>query len=486
MATHGVNTFEQPTELIAPIESESAIQVAIGTAPVNMVKNPNVNEPILTNSYPETVEKLGWSEDFASYTLCQVISASYQVFNVKPVVFINVLDPAVHKQDVAEELHPITNKQVKIPVFGILLDSIVIKSQDAATTYEAETDYIAAFDDSGHVVVSIIDGGAIPAGETQLTIGYSKLDPSAVTEADIIGGYNAATGKYKGIECISRVYPKLNIIPNILLAPGWSHKPAVAMALNGKAEFLNGGLNSVVYVDIDSSETAAPTYDKVKAWKDQNSYTSMWMYPLWPKAVIGEKTYYMSALAAALTAQTDAANAGVPSRSPSNKGLRITGLANEAGEEVTLDQTQANFVNSGGVTTALNIGGWKLWGNYTAAYPENTDPKDFWLNFRRLFAWDRNNTILTIAGSVDELISLRLIQTVINTKNLQGNGYVASGNLAAYRCSYNPDTNPITSIISGEVEFDVAMSPYPPAQTINFQYRFDPYALRDALNGGGA
>ena len=58
MATHGVYTFEQPTELIAPIESESAIQVAIGTAPVNIMKNPSVNEPILTNSYPEAVEKL--------------------------------------------------------------------------------------------------------------------------------------------------------------------------------------------------------------------------------------------------------------------------------------------------------------------------------------------------------------------------------------------------------------------------------------------
>lgn len=489
--THGVIVNEVPTTLLAPIQSDSAIQVAVGTAPVNLATTPSVNVPVLANSYAEAVEKLGWSEDFESYSLCQVMSASFQVFNVKPVVFINVLDPAAHKETVADAQFAVTGGQVLIAteetgVHGVLLNSIVVKSQDGTTTYEQGADYIAAFDDYGFVVVSIVAGGSIPAGVAQLTIGYDKLDPSAVTVTDILGGYNAATGVYRGIECISQVYPRLGILPCILTAPGWSHNPEVAMALVGKTENLNGSFKCVTYVDIDSSASAAPTYDTVKAWKDDNSYTDRWMYPLWPKAVIGERVYYLSALAAALTAQTDASNAGVPSLSPSNKGLRITGLINEAGEEVNLDQTQANFVNGGGVTTAVNIGGWKLWGNYTGAYPENTDPKDFWLNFRRLFAWDANNTVLTFIGSVDQPISQRLIQTIVDTKNLQGNGYVAAGNLAAYRCEYVPDENPLTDIISGTIRFHLYLSPYPPAQTIVFTQEFDPYALEAALSGGGA
>jgi phage tail sheath protein FI len=256
------------------------------------------------------------------------------------------------------------------------------------------------------------------------------------------------------------------------------------MALLGKTENLNGSFKCVAYVDIDSSEDAAPTYDIVKAWKDANSYTDKWMYPLWPKAVIADRVYYLSALAAALTAQTDSGNNGVPALSPSNKGLRITGLVNEAGDEVTLDQTQANLVNDAGVATAVNIGGWKLWGNKTGAYPENRDPKDFWLNYRRLFAWDSNNTVLTFIGSIDQPISERLKQTVANTKNIQGNGYVAAGNLAAYRCDYIPDENPITDIISGIVKFHLSISPYPPAETIIFTQEFDPAALDAALNGG--
>lgn len=495
MATHGVIVNEIPTTLLAPIQSDSAIQVAVGTAPVNLAASPGVNVPVLTNSYAEAVTKLGWSEDFESYTLCQVMSASFQVFNVKPVVFINVLDPAIHREVVAEAEYPVTSRQVLIAaeqnetrkgVPGILLDTIVVKSKDSAATYEPGTDYVAAFNDDGFTVVSIVESGNIPTSITHLSIGYSKIDPFAVTESDILGGYNAATGKYKGIECISQVYPRLGILPGILTAPGWSHNPAVAMALLGKTENLNGSFKCVTYVDIDSSAAGAPTYDKVKAWKDENSYTDKQMYPLWPKAVIGGRTYYLSALAAALTAQTDVANAGVPALSPSNKGLRITGIVNETGDEVCLDQTQANFVNSGGVATAVNIGGWKLWGNYTAAYPENTDPKDFWLNMRRLFAWDANGTVQSLTGSVDDPISQRLIQTVVNTKNLQGNGYVAAGHLGAYRCEYVPDENPLTDIIAGTVRFHLYLSPYPPAQTIVFTQEFDPYALEASLNGGGA
>lgn len=492
--THGVIVNETPTALAAPVSSESAVQVAVGTAPVNLVQSPAVNQPVLANSYAEAVTKLGWSEDFKSYTLCQAISASFQVFNVKPVVFINVLDPAIHRVEVPAISMPVLNKQIVISedvdeapksVFGVLLDTVSVKGYDGAD-YLLNTDYVAAFDDNGFAVVNIVASGSIPADTATLKIGYSKLDPSAVTEADIIGGYNAATGAYKGIECITQVYPKLSVTACILTAPGWSQIPSVAMALLGKCENLNGMSKCVTYVDVDSSADAAPTYDKVKAWKDKNSYTDRWMYPLWPKGVVGKRTYYLSALVAALTAQTDTANGGVPALSPSNKGLRITGLVNEAGAEVNLDLDQANFVNSGGVATAVNIGGWKLWGNYTGAYPENTDPKDFWLNYRRLFAWDSNNTVLSIIGSIDQPISQRLITTIMDTKNLQGNGLVAAGYLAAYRCEYLPDENPITGFVSGTIRFHLYLSPYPPAQTIMFTQEFDTAALEAALNGGGS
>ena len=65
------------------------------------------------------------------------------------------------------------------------------------------------------------------------------------------------------------------------------------------------------------------------------------------------------------------------------------------GEEVLLDQVQGNAVNSFGVTTAINVNGWRTWGNNSAIYPASTDPKDRWFCCRRFFSWWGNSFILT-------------------------------------------------------------------------------------------
>lgn len=48
-----------------------------------------------------------------------------------------------------------------------------------------------------------------------------------------------------------------------------------------------------------------------------------------------------------------------------------------------LDQDQANTLNSWGIATFLNMDGWRLWGNRTAAYPGKTATKDSFFACRR-------------------------------------------------------------------------------------------------------
>lgn len=61
---HGVYVSEQETSLIAPIVGTAGLQVIIGTAPVNMLVNPEeaVNKPLLVYSYKEAVMSVGYSE----------------------------------------------------------------------------------------------------------------------------------------------------------------------------------------------------------------------------------------------------------------------------------------------------------------------------------------------------------------------------------------------------------------------------------------
>ena len=50
---HGVYTSEVETSLTAPIVGTAGLQVIVGTAPVNMLKDPAaaVNVPLLVNNY---------------------------------------------------------------------------------------------------------------------------------------------------------------------------------------------------------------------------------------------------------------------------------------------------------------------------------------------------------------------------------------------------------------------------------------------------
>ena len=78
---HGVYVSENATSLTAPVTGNAGLQVVVGTAPVNTVANPAaaVNVPVLVNSYAEAVAAVGYSDDFNSYTMCQAISAAFQV-----------------------------------------------------------------------------------------------------------------------------------------------------------------------------------------------------------------------------------------------------------------------------------------------------------------------------------------------------------------------------------------------------------------------
>lgn len=68
--------------------TEYAAQVIFGTAPVNLAEYPEkaVNTPIMANSFEEAKAALGYSEDWKNYTLCQSMDASYNLFQVSPVI----------------------------------------------------------------------------------------------------------------------------------------------------------------------------------------------------------------------------------------------------------------------------------------------------------------------------------------------------------------------------------------------------------------
>ena len=303
-------------------------------------------------------------------------------------------------------------------------------------------------------------------------------------DAKKVPGVDASTGKETGLELIRQIYPTLGMVPGLILAPGWSHTPTVAAALQAKTENINGNFNCSCLLDISADSDGAVVYTSVKGAKEALGASSPHAAALWPMVAVGEKKYYFSAMFAALTAYTDANNADVPYESPSNKDLRITATVLKDGTTVALDQQQADDVlNANGVITAVNADGFKSWGNNTAAYPSTTDPKDRWWAVRRFFDWDGNNFIRTYFQKVDKPGNKRLIQSIVDSQNIIGNGYVARDYCAGYRVEFRSDENPVTNLLAGHLTTHTYMAPYIPAEYIENVREYDVDALESAIGG---
>ena len=471
MYRHGIYVSEQETSMIAPLNGTAGLQVVIGTAPVHLLADPAaaINKPLLVYSKAEAIAAVGYSEDFASFTLCEAISASFAVVNVAPLVLINVLDPAKHSAEMEEKTVQINSGVAVVEETGVLLNTMVVKNGEETLT--AEEDYTAVYNADGTVSIVLIEGGKAD-GATNLTVSGKKVDASKVTAADIVGGVDAATGAETGLEVVRQVYPKLGMTPGILTAPRFSANATVSAALQAKTKEINGVFKCVCIADVDSGADGARKYADVKEQKERQALTDPNAYGVWGYGKVGDVMYSGSALASALTAYTDAASDDIPSN-PSNKTIAISAMCLADGTEVLLDQDQANVVNSYGVATWLNMNGFRLWGNRTCAYPGNTDPKDSFFSCRRYMSWRANSFILTYFQKVDNPLTRRQIQTILKSEQIRLDGYAAREMILGGSISFDESDNPATDLIDGIARFHLRITPPPANREIDGIFEFD-------------
>lgn len=475
---HGIRVQENPTAVASPVLNEGGVPVIFGTAPVNLTADPGnaANKLFLCKTFAEAKEAVGYSEDYSKYTLCQAMDAFFKAFGVGPIVICNVLDPSVHKKAYTEEL-TVVNGQAVSATEGVLLSGLTLTS-GSSTNLTIGTDYTVEFNDEGYAVFTILKEGV-----TSVSASGNKIDPESVTASSIIGSYDAQTGKETGIELVRKVYPIFGLAPGLLLAPGWSHIPSVGIALAEKCENINGMFSCECVVDIDCTSDGATKYTDVTNVKNENGYASAHMISLWPMVKYNGKVMAYSAMYAAMVAYTDYNNDGVPYLSPSNHDLRITATVMSDGTEVTLDVPQANELNAAGIVTALNLNGFKAWGNNTAAYPDIKDLKDRWICCRRFFSWWGNSFAKKYLEKVDNPANYRLIESIVDSENVRGNSLVSQGKCAGIKMAYSEDDNSIGNVLDGKIVFRQYLAPYTPAEDILNILEFDPSMIEAALGG---
>lgn len=474
---HGARASKRGTSVSTPVTADSSIHLIVGTAPAHMV-NGKVNEPVYVSSYAEAVEAMGYSDDWGKYDICEEIYTSFKLYQNGPIVIINVLDPEKHLKGETDAADiKLSGGILDLPLEA-LADSVVAKGYRAgellAEEYQRGVDYELLYTD-GVLRLERIEGGAIASDSATLNIKYNAVDPSKVTKKDVIGGYDINTKKSSGFELVDFIFPKFRVIPTIFLAPNFSHDSEVAAVMAAKAESINGLFKGKAIIDIDTA--AAKTYTEAVEWKTKNNITQPSQLLVWPMLTLGGRTYHYSTQLAGLMAKTDATEdlgGGTPCESASNKTLQADGMALADGTEVLLDLVKANYLNSQGIITGLNlIGGFVSWGNETACYPANTDVTDYFYNVSRMFQWVGNSVILSMWGKVDRNLRPRLIESITQSLNLWLNGLMSEERILGGRVEFLEEENPKTDLMAGIAHFHLYLTPCSPAKELDFVLEYD-------------
>lgn len=470
--THGINTSKKATSVSVPVTVASGVHFAVGTAPVQMVGG-KTNEVIMLNSYEEAVQLLGYSDDWQKYSLCMEVYSAFMLYKIAPVFVVNVLDPAKHRTEEKTAAYTPIENRVELPL-EVIADSVKVESKVKGEDFEV------FYTNTACVVEFTTD----TTGEVRVT--SISVDPSQVTKRDVIGGYDVTTHAVTGLELIDSTFPKHTIAPDLIVCPNWSHDPEVAAVMSAKGENINGVFPAMAMIDLASTDNDGATYyTDAPALKKRNNFSKTNQIVCWPKVALSEKIFDFSVqLAGSMTATDNNGDlgGGTPCESASNKSLQADSTVLASGKEVTLDVQQGNYLNDNGIVTGLNFyNGFVSWGNYTACFPANTDPVDYFYCINRMFRWVAKTVVLSHWNYVDRSMKRRLLDAILQGVNNWLNGLTAEEKILGGRVEMLESENPLTALMAGRAKFHVNLTPPAPLQQMDWVLEYDTSYLTAAL-----
>lgn len=449
--------------------------VYFGTAPINLVRGYDdaglVNVPIRLRDMGEAQAKVGYSDNWKGFTLCEPIDYHFNntVANVGPIYVVNVLDPDVHRKDAQTKINVgFTNGRGKFASDTIILDTLAIEDKVEGVDYEISYN----FNDGTVSIVSLIANQQL---DGTIEVAFFEVDPAAIKAADVIG-QKTQKGEYSGIAAIALLYMRENAIANILAAPGWSHIPAVYRALCGAAQKINGHWDAFVNADIplvDDGEEI-DTIAKAQAWAEEHGYNAEISKVHWPMAKNADKIYHLSTICSATMLRVDGSHAdapsGVPFESPSNKKIMATAqYFGEASDNQGFDQTEGNDLNEKGITTLIYWEGeWKLWGPHTAAFKYNgsMDAAGIFDTNIRMLMHCTNGFQKRNGTTIDSPMTPNDRDSVVISEQAELDAMLGYGALIGNpEVSFIESNNPTSDMVNGDFVWNILVTPTPPKKS---------------------
>lgn len=376
---HGAYGKQMPVSDKSTVKSK-LVPIYVGTAPTHTIAGgaTNLNKPVLVSSFAGAAKRLGYSEDWASYTLCEAMYVHFNLKGVGPLIFIPVLDAQKCKAGdtpTPVSATPANGRVVISNAERIILDSVAVTGKTPGVDYTIQYDY-----KTKRIQIAQIRIGSL--GTEPLTVTYDTVDVSKVTAEDIIG-LTDGEGQNTGIHAVLDVYQRTGCIPSQVLCPGYSDIPEVHDAMADISIKANGHWDMSIYTDIPilGAGNTQMTMAGAVTWKAANGYTRENEKTFFPM-IRGKdgRLYHLSVLACANKQKLDVAAAGVPYQSASNTEIAITEslyFGEDASNLCIDDQVVNEKLCQHGITSAAFVGGrWVIWGPHAAAYIYQADEDD--------------------------------------------------------------------------------------------------------------
>lgn len=463
--THGTYSSEKESSLQIVLAAKNPV-VVIGTAPINMGDITCVNKAQLINTVADAAKYFGGTNFIEGFTISEALYVGMNLFGVSPIICINVLDPEKHKTNYEFQEMIVVEGKVTLEHTGILLDTVNLKNIEDS---QAITEFDAYFEADGKLTIETKDEGIKKISGT-----YSYLDPSKVEVSDIIGSVDPTTLKAKGMECIKEIFSNYSMIPSYVIAPGYTTNELRAI-LDTKGSLIDLKWKAMTIVELpeETKYGEAIKYKKENNWIDEDQIVTF------GKVRMGEKYFNQSIFAAFLSASVDAGNEGVPYESPSNKNIKAEGIAYKVGEKyenISLSEMEANLLNENGICTIITRpNGTVFWGNRTSVFQPggNTDPKDIWIPFKRMFKYIGNTIMLNNENHVDKPMTFSRASNIKMNINIWLNSLVAAEKLLGASVDFLREENSDQDLVNGKFKWHIYLGTITPGETLHFVLEYD-------------
>ena len=347
------------------------------------------------------------------------------------------------------------------PVLVTRVSSVLGKAGKKGTLYTT----LKAISDQASPKIIVI---RVPDATT-----YVPADGEAAPTQEklIIGGVNAA-GRYEGMFALLSAPASVGETPRVLAVPGLDSE-AVAAQLGVIAE----KLRAFAYVSAYNCNTIA----EAKAYRE--TFAQRELMIIWPSFIA-----YNSASAQNETIPATAYAIGLRAKIDAEQGWHKTisnvvvnnvlGISADVYWSLQGTDTDADELNSNGITTLIKRGGFRFWGSRTCDAETYT-----FESYTRTAQIMADMIAEAHFGYIDKPLTPSLVKDIIDGINQKGSALVTAGRLLGFSCWYDKNDNATGDLRDGKLKIRYKYTPVPPLEQLGLVQEFtdEYFAVFDQL-----